>query len=80
MFISGGSLGPMNSRVHENIVTGCVKPIVLIGNLKSLAIHSNTLDAKNGCVFDTSQNKGQVEIRDNKDVNSGGDANATCGR
>ncbi len=80
MFISGGSLGPMNSRVHDNIVTGCAKPIVLIGKLNSLSIHSNSLDTKNGCVFDTTQNKGEVEIRDNKDVNSGGDANATCGR
>jgi hypothetical protein len=80
MFISGGSLGPMNSRVHHNTVTGCAKPIVLIGKLSALTIHHNNLDTKNGCVFDTSQNKGEVEIRDNKDANSGGDANTTCGR
>ena len=79
MVIMGGSLGPMNSRVHHNIVTGCAKPITLIGKMTSLTIHSNTLDAKNGCVFDASHNKGEVEIRDNKDVNSGGDANSTCG-
>jgi hypothetical protein len=80
MFISGGSLGPMNSSVHDNTVTGCAKPIVLIGKLNSLSIHANSLDAKNGSVFDTSQNKGEVDIGDNKDVNSGGDANTTCGR
>lgn len=80
MFISGGSLGPMNSRVHDNTVTGCAKPIVLIGKLNSLSIHANRLDAKNGCVFDTSQNKGAVDIGENKDVSSGGDANTTCGR
>jgi hypothetical protein len=30
-------------------------------------------------VFDTSQNKGEVDIAGNKDANSGGDANTTCG-
>jgi hypothetical protein len=79
MFIAGGSLGPMNSRVHDNTVIGCAKPIVLIGKLKALSIHANKLDAKSGCVFDTSQNKGEVDIAGNKDANSGGDANTTCG-
>jgi hypothetical protein len=81
LFIAGGSLGPMNGRIHDNTVVGCAKPIALIGRLRALSIHSNSLDAKNGCVFDTSKNtnKGEVEIRDNKDPVSGAAANATCG-
>jgi Right handed beta helix region len=81
LFITGGSIGPMNSNVHDNTVSGCAKPVFLSGKLKSLSIHSNRLEAKNGCVFNIAKdtNSADVDIKDNKDANSGEDANATCG-
>ena len=82
LFISGGSIGPMNSRVHDNTVSRCAKPVFLTGKLKSLSIHSNRLEAKSGCVFNIAKdtNSVDVDIKDNKDANSDEDANATCGR
>src|SRR6266403_729915 len=80
LFIAGGSLGPMNTRVHDNMVSRCAVPVHLAGSLKTLSFHSNRIDAKSGCVFaiPKNTNKADVEIRDNKVANSGEDANATC--
>jgi hypothetical protein len=81
LFIAGGSLGPMNTRIHDNTVSRCAAPVFLAGNLKALSFHSNRIDAKNGCAFaiPKNTNKADVDIKDNKDANSGEDANGTCG-
>jgi hypothetical protein len=81
LFIAGGSLGPMNTRIHDNTVSRCPVPVFLAGNLKTLSFHSNRIDAKNGCVFaiPKNTNKADLDIKDNKDPNSGEDANGTCG-
>ena len=73
-------MGPMNSDVHDNTVSWCAQSIFLTGKLKSLSIHSNLLEAKNGCVFNIAKDTDSVDvdIKDNKDPNSGEDANATC--
>jgi len=81
LFIAGGSLGPMNTQVHDNTVSGCAVTVFLVGTLKTLSFHSNRLEAKNGCVFSIAKNtnKADVNIKENKDTSSGGDANSTCG-
>ena len=80
LFIAGGSLGPMNSRVHDNTVSGCAVPVFLAGKLKSLSFHSNRLGAKSGCVFQIAKdtNKVDIDMKSNTDPDSGGDANASC--
>jgi hypothetical protein len=80
LFIAGGSLGPMNSSIHDNTVSGCAVPVFLTGKLKSVSIHSNRLEAKNGCVFHLSKetNKIDLDMKDNSDPNSGADASASC--
>lgn len=80
LFVAGGSLGPMNSDIHDNTVSGCAKAIFLTGKLTALSIHSNRLEAKSGCVFNMAKGtrKADIDIKDNKDPRSGEDANSSC--
>jgi hypothetical protein len=80
LFIAGGSLGPMNSEIHHNQISGCGAPVYLTGKLKFLSIHSNRLEAKDGCVFHVAKNtpKSDIGIKDNRRKDSDDDANSTC--
>jgi hypothetical protein len=80
LFIAGGSIGPMNSKIHDNVISGCAEPIFLTGKLQSLSIRSNRLTPKNGCIFhfEKQQNPGDVDIKDNQDPSAGAGATATC--
>jgi hypothetical protein len=80
LFIAGGSLGPMNSKVHHNQISGCGAPVFLTGKLKSLSIDSNRLEAKDNCVFHVAKNtaKADIGIKNNRRKESDDDANSTC--
>jgi hypothetical protein len=80
MFIAGGSIGPMNSTVHDNSVSGCNESLYLAGNLQAISIRSNHLETKSRCAVSLAKetNKANVDIRENKDQQSGAESNSTC--